>query len=438
MGNETHVNEDFNSGSTIENLGPTCYGAFSGSQHFTVAGGTFTNTTTTNNYHTPPTVPSDFRWISMGEIDLQREIRWDKHSGVVEYRRERRSVRRVYSAKVDRGKLSVTVATYQGDSAEEDVEFQAVQSYFASTFQHWVSDGECTFLIRRSTGRICVDLAPGNFWFYSSYPLDQRSNQPEFKSLNTPSLEAAAFDSLTLEEYHEICYWQFSQRRYVSVYNPITFNLGTVISCPLGNRLEDLVEIAFLSRTDSGPNRPPWDTVDWGVVMENVWTRLSASDAVATIYTSLNVGYLDSDYWLSQANHIFKHLGISSNFEDYVLLEHVAFFLSILPSSTAAPLEGFLFLCPPTDFQIGPSSFKWPERPAYWSLDPFGTDPLSWEDAANLGFPSLQLFTRIRGRSWDAGFTLDCGSSIRLEASIQKVRMSPGILGSHCWNCLVI
>jgi hypothetical protein len=55
----------------------------------------------------------------MGEIDLQREIRWEKHSGVVEYRRERHSVRRVYSAKVDRGKSSVTVATYQGDSAEE-------------------------------------------------------------------------------------------------------------------------------------------------------------------------------------------------------------------------------------------------------------------------------------------------------------------------------
>jgi hypothetical protein len=122
-----------------------------------------------------------------------------------------------------------------------------------------------------------VDLAPGNFWFYSSYPLDQRSDQPEFKSLNTLSLEAAAFDSLTLEEYHEICYWQFSQRRYVSVYNPIMFNLGTVISCPLGNRLEDLVEIAFLPRTDSGPNRPPWDTVDWGVVMENGWTRYDSS-----------------------------------------------------------------------------------------------------------------------------------------------------------------
>ncbi|KAJ7340580.1 hypothetical protein DFH08DRAFT_704139, partial [Mycena albidolilacea] len=38
---------------------------------------------------------------------------------------------------------------------------------------------------------------------------------------------------------------------------------------------------------------------------------------------------------------------------------------------------------------------------AYWSLDPTGANPLSLEDTANLGFPSLRLFTEIRGRSWD-------------------------------------
>ncbi|KAJ7340626.1 hypothetical protein DFH08DRAFT_704557, partial [Mycena albidolilacea] len=108
------------------------------------------------------------------------------------------------------------------------------------------------------------------------------------------------------------------------------------------------------------------------------------------------------DYWLSQANHIFSRLGISSNFEDYVLLECVWFDLSITPSSTVVPSDGFLHLCPPEDFQIGPSSFEWPDRPAYWSLDPTGADTLSLEDAANLGFPSLRLFTEIRGRSWDA------------------------------------
>jgi hypothetical protein len=83
-------------------------------------------------------------------------------------------------------------------------------------------------------------------------------------------------------------------------------------------------------------------------------------------------------------------------------LEGFVFCLSIVPSSTATPLEGFLFLCPPTDFQIGPFSFKWPDCAAYWSFDSTGADPLSWEDAANLGFPSLQLSTTVWGSSWDA------------------------------------
>jgi hypothetical protein len=62
---------------------------------------------------------ADFRRIPIRDIDLQHEICLDKYSGVADYQRERRSVRRVYSAKIDRGKSSVTVATYQGKSAEE-------------------------------------------------------------------------------------------------------------------------------------------------------------------------------------------------------------------------------------------------------------------------------------------------------------------------------
>lgn len=62
---------------------------------------------------------ADFRRIPMGDIDLQHELCLDKYSRVADYRRERRSIRRVYSAKIDRGTSSVTVATYQGESAEE-------------------------------------------------------------------------------------------------------------------------------------------------------------------------------------------------------------------------------------------------------------------------------------------------------------------------------
>jgi hypothetical protein len=70
-------------------------------------------------------------------------------------------------------------------------------------------------------------------------------------------------------------------------------------------------------------------------------------------------------------------------------------------SIAADPPEGFLFFCPSKEFQIGPSFFKWPECPAYWSLDPFGVKKLSLDDAVNFGFPSLQLSMTVSGSSWD-------------------------------------
>ncbi|KAJ7340678.1 hypothetical protein DFH08DRAFT_243778 [Mycena albidolilacea] len=44
--------------------------------------------------------------------------------------------------------------------------------------------------------------------------------------------------------------------------------------------------------------------------------------------------------------------------------------INIFATSTTGPPEGFLFLCPPEDFEIEPSSFGWPDYSAYWSLDP--------------------------------------------------------------------
>jgi hypothetical protein len=124
-----------------------------------------------------------------------------------------------------------------------------------------------------------VDLEPGNSDLYMSIYLRETLSQKEHKSLNSPSLEAAALGFLMLEEYHEICYWEFSQRRIASVYSPITVNIGAVISCSSGNRLEDLVEIAILPRTDSGFNISRWNTAGSGVVMTNGWTRYYLSPA---------------------------------------------------------------------------------------------------------------------------------------------------------------
>jgi hypothetical protein len=121
-----------------------------------------------------------------------------------------------------------------------------------------------------------MDLEPGYEKFYQYLDLGHLfgHSDSEFRSLNTPSLETAALGLLTLEECHDICYWQFSQRRATSIYNTITVNLGAVVSC--SSVLEDYVEIARLPRIESnlhmllGCNRAHWVEGD---VMTDGWTR---------------------------------------------------------------------------------------------------------------------------------------------------------------------
>ncbi|KAJ6495980.1 hypothetical protein C8R45DRAFT_1131661, partial [Mycena sanguinolenta] len=62
--------------------------------------------------------------------------------------------------------------------------------------------------------------------------------------------------------------------------------------------------------------------------------------------------------------------------------------------------RGYLFVCPPEDFRAGGNSFKWPDCPAYWSLNPSGVDRLSLETVETLGFPTIHIQTTIYGRCW--------------------------------------
>ncbi|KAJ6555873.1 hypothetical protein B0H19DRAFT_137274 [Mycena capillaripes] len=134
-------------------------------------------------------------------------------------------------------------------------------------------------------------------------------------------------------------------------------------------------------------------------IMEDGWTRLNSSevsDPHISLYSSIH-----PQSWLSQANHIFSRLQITSNFDDYAVTEYI-WFQIVISASEEDPPAGFLFLCPKEDFRTGPSSFWWPECPAYWSLDPLGNERLTAEEATELGFPSFQLSTEIRTHSWDA------------------------------------
>ncbi|KAJ7822139.1 hypothetical protein B0H13DRAFT_2376848 [Mycena leptocephala] len=125
MEDDDHANDEFSSNAAgdLPEFSSTSYhdggSIFSASHHFTVAGGTFN---VSNNYTSAPTVPSDCRMIPLGDIDLQHEIRLHNLEGsaLVGRRRERASVRRVYSARIDGRNDPMTVAMYQGLSAEEE------------------------------------------------------------------------------------------------------------------------------------------------------------------------------------------------------------------------------------------------------------------------------------------------------------------------------
>ncbi|KAJ7667214.1 hypothetical protein B0H17DRAFT_1210397 [Mycena rosella] len=113
------------------------------------------------------------------------------------------------------------------------------------------------------------------------------------------------------------------------------------------------------------------------------------------------MSYPDYFVWTRQANHIFTRLCITSNYDSYVLIDYIPLRL-VLRAHSQDPPDGYLFVCPAEDLQIEPGSFRWPDCPPYWSLDPSGTVRLTAEKAFALGFPTTQVTMRVRGRSWDA------------------------------------
>ncbi|KAK6977409.1 hypothetical protein R3P38DRAFT_3473631 [Favolaschia claudopus] len=108
--------------------------------------------------------------------------------------------------------------------------------------------------------------------------------------------------------------------------------------------------------------------------------------------------------WMSQANHIFDHLDVLlSDCERYVLVADIRVTIKIRwrrNRCNTSP-EGYLFLCPPQYCLAGPAAVKIPERPWYWSLDPYGAEKLNEEKATELGFPTIQPDITIRATKWD-------------------------------------
>jgi hypothetical protein len=97
-------------------------------------------------------------------------------------------------------------------------------------------------------------------------------SQRGLELLGTLNMITTVIETLTLKQYHEICYWNLAKFNNTSTCTT-TVNLGAVISCSSGNQLRDLVEVASLPHIDLDRSTRRWQAYGWeGNVMDDGWT----------------------------------------------------------------------------------------------------------------------------------------------------------------------
>ncbi|KAF7374303.1 hypothetical protein MSAN_00313500 [Mycena sanguinolenta] len=417
------------------------------------------------NFTSPEAPPSgNFRRIPLGDIDLRSDIQVNAETGAVWRRCERKSVRRMYSARVVGHTEPMTVALYEGEeewkrdlSRYSCLRHPHILQIYASAsssgihavifhdelvlFSHFLDLFRyspvltayimvCMFAdwksaynystsilpvyymsqicwIRHSTGRLCVDFNTlehdsDNPYNRLPWPSEQLPTLKSILNLHDPPQESSVTASLGYHEWHLLCHFYLGLYGGSFILVRAEVKLGSIICWPLGGKFKDALEIAFA--TDACITQ--WSGWYGGEGVSGV----CRGDSCATRYNSVDVFnrtlHLTKSIkttaapWLAQANYILSQLKIVSNHEDYKYIEEVWFQLDI-GRPTRKPPDGYLFVCSPKDFETGPMSYRWPHRPAYWSLDSSGDNPLSHEDASSLGFPSIRLLTHVDVLSWD-------------------------------------
>ncbi|KAJ7369207.1 hypothetical protein DFH08DRAFT_984162 [Mycena albidolilacea] len=440
MALKSHSELEFTAVSTTNNAGSAPYSGafFPGAAGFTIGGGDFTSNVTNNVYNPALEQPAAFRTIRLGDIKLLKEIRMNDKSGVVGCQSQRTTARRMYySAKVVGGEPgAMTVALYRGDDMEDEwrqhiAKYESIRhpklmqlyglisterlrglvfhdelipylqflrrfeySLFLSTYIYSYCSSEYHEAMRYCRS---MDIDMVN---YSSGP-GVEVPQIENVSFGDPHAESALLSALDQGDFYARCASVPSIRKFRTAFisTETLIPLGTVLrlnSPQKASRITDPLGI-------DGVNLDIHLEHD-GEVLPGSWIRFDSNRAQypefkLSAYTSPGV---NNKFWMAQANPIFAQLETTSNFKDYALVKKIEFILRCLPNTynTREP-EGYLFVSPAEEFRLGPDSFQWPYRPAYWSLDPSGTFPLSTEDANMLGFPIIHIETRIRGYSWN-------------------------------------
>ncbi|KAJ7659550.1 hypothetical protein DFH06DRAFT_1194580 [Mycena polygramma] len=272
-----------------------------------------------------------------------------------------------------------------------------------------------TLWIRGSTGRLCVQLAPTPDYPISNLLMHSLSaDRLPQRPLATPSVEQEAMiiSALTLDQYHKICALYTGNDASVTTEAHAMVRVGAIQVVPISSAWchpNSAVEAAYVVdrilhdsgwnlQSDQYPQRQR-------ALMENGWTRFTFNEIRATENKCIDRTIRcrsEKNYWLPQANHIFKRLHITSCYEEYVLVDSIAYKI-YLSDMRDMDSPAYLFVCPLESLQSDDSGRfdTRPDCPAYWALDPLGVDRLTTDDATRLGFPEPNFIVHVVRISWD-------------------------------------
>ncbi|KAJ7096993.1 hypothetical protein C8R43DRAFT_1049041 [Mycena crocata] len=412
---------------------PDSNGFFPNGSNFVVAGGKFSSVT---NYITNGASGStDFKCIPLGDVDLRHEIRLSNMAGIV-YRIP--TSRKVYAARIEGRTSDMTVGIYLGSNAENEwknnitkydglrhpniaqvygtvtssglyatiyygdlmpiqqffwshrsspiltvylhgyfgIAFAEVTKYVQSISRPRLTSASYTPWIRVSTGGLCIDLEPCNTnqVIYPYTLSDDLSRTPI--TLLGPDKEATIISSVTLDHFHEICYWFLSKMDDYALDRDMLVLLGGIARLDSASSQNPL-EIAHVPDCnifrDSGwrQRRACVETVENLMCLENGWTRVRYSGRLS-LYRTVSVADAMGFWWLVQANSVLRHLKGTTSYNDIVFASSVHYALEIDADELT---EGYIFLCPLEHLGAGePSQFRRPECPAYWARDPSGRE----------------------------------------------------------------
>ncbi|KAJ6462833.1 hypothetical protein C8R45DRAFT_1177539 [Mycena sanguinolenta] len=277
MDNQPNPNAEFIHSTTREPESAShASGMFSHSRQFTVAGGTFTNIT--KNYVAAPSLPSAIR-ISFRSVALQVQMTYmPRFSMMISYRFGKFWI--VIEVLISRRYIFMRPAYVTFLSSALDFTCRKTQDlsdacdYICATFPLPLSLTDWTKWIRRSTGRLCIELTPPSDYLWLGWPPSEPPGLSRMDPFDAfEETITTCINWLTLKQYHRICDFTLAQSRSFNLSASTTMSPRAVFHCP-SYPLEDSLEIAFLPSAEA-PYLDDWTILRRGTreVMANGWTR---------------------------------------------------------------------------------------------------------------------------------------------------------------------